>query len=301
MAPDVRILLQPRYPADDDPDLLGLLDVLANLVGGTALELEIALDGRQSTAVYVRGELPTETRQLRLEEPERFRAILRMPADAGELDRPAQDLVVLSLSRILSSHRLRQQVSLLRGALDATTSAVLLFQDEGAIVYANPPGDQLLCRQTEDELVMVGNGHDNRPLVGFLCSKAEELLSGARPEAAWRGTVPLSDGSLLVCELLRIDARQDLPDAAVLAVLQPVTTAPEHLIEEWASWYSLSGRETQVLALLAEGLPSSEISRKLGISPHTVRDHLKSLYRKTGCSSRVELQSHLAAGGVTHR
>ncbi|MCA9683925.1 MAG: helix-turn-helix transcriptional regulator, partial [Myxococcales bacterium] len=50
-----------------------------------------------------------------------------------------------------------------------------------------------------------------------------------------------------------------------------------------------SPREAQVLdALIAHRRPP-QIAEDLGISPHTVRNHLKSIYAKCGVSSQSEL------------
>jgi DNA-binding NarL/FixJ family response regulator len=49
----------------------------------------------------------------------------------------------------------------------------------------------------------------------------------------------------------------------------------------------LSERERQVLALVADGLADKEIADKLGISHHTVGDHLKVIFRKLGRHSRA--------------
>lgn len=51
---------------------------------------------------------------------------------------------------------------------------------------------------------------------------------------------------------------------------------------------SLSERETKVLSLLAQALPNKKIARTLGISPETVKWHLKNIYGKLGVSSRDE-------------
>lgn len=51
----------------------------------------------------------------------------------------------------------------------------------------------------------------------------------------------------------------------------------------------LSPRERQVAALAAEGYASVNIAAQLELGEHTVRDHLKSAYRKLGVHSRVEL------------
>ncbi|HZR96404.1 MAG TPA: response regulator transcription factor [Gaiellaceae bacterium] len=56
----------------------------------------------------------------------------------------------------------------------------------------------------------------------------------------------------------------------------------------------LSARELEVLLLLDEHLGTDEIARRLYISEHTVRSHVKSLLRKLGVSSRREALEQLA-------
>ena len=50
----------------------------------------------------------------------------------------------------------------------------------------------------------------------------------------------------------------------------------------------LSGRETEILQLLAKGMSFNEIGEILGISPHTVTAHIKKIYRKLAVHSRGE-------------
>ena len=57
---------------------------------------------------------------------------------------------------------------------------------------------------------------------------------------------------------------------------------------------TLSARELEVLLLLDEHLGTDEIAKRLFISEHTVRSHVKSLLRKLGVSSRREALEHLA-------
>jgi DNA-binding CsgD family transcriptional regulator len=57
---------------------------------------------------------------------------------------------------------------------------------------------------------------------------------------------------------------------------------------------ALSAREVEVLLLLDEHLGTDEIARRLFISEHTVRSHVKSLLRKLGVSSRREALDKLA-------
>ena len=49
----------------------------------------------------------------------------------------------------------------------------------------------------------------------------------------------------------------------------------------------LSVRETQVLRLVAKGLPNKQIGRALGISERTVKVHVGHLFRRIGVADRT--------------
>jgi DNA-binding CsgD family transcriptional regulator len=64
----------------------------------------------------------------------------------------------------------------------------------------------------------------------------------------------------------------------------------------------LTPREQEVLALLAEGLPDREISRRLFISERTVHHHVSAVLAKIGVSSRTAAAQEAAKMGIgTHR
>lgn len=50
----------------------------------------------------------------------------------------------------------------------------------------------------------------------------------------------------------------------------------------------LTARETQVLELLAEGLPNKAIATRLGISDQTVKFHVASISAKLGATNRTD-------------
>lgn len=56
---------------------------------------------------------------------------------------------------------------------------------------------------------------------------------------------------------------------------------------------SLTRRERDVLALLLDGRRVSSIARTLYLSEHTVRNHLKAIFRKLGAHSQTELLDRL--------
>lgn len=56
---------------------------------------------------------------------------------------------------------------------------------------------------------------------------------------------------------------------------------------------ALSGRELEIATAYAEGQSHKEIARGLGISPATVRTHLRTVYRKLTVTSKIELAQAL--------
>jgi DNA-binding CsgD family transcriptional regulator len=69
--------------------------------------------------------------------------------------------------------------------------------------------------------------------------------------------------------------------------------AGEVLLPAVAAWYGITPGERAVVEQALEGLPGKQIARKLHLSPHTVNDHFKAVYRKTGVHSREELLAGL--------
>ncbi|MCT9094252.1 helix-turn-helix transcriptional regulator [Streptomyces sp. ASQP_92] len=66
------------------------------------------------------------------------------------------------------------------------------------------------------------------------------------------------------------------------------------LLSAVSAWYRITSREKAVIEQALEGLPAKHITRRLGLSPHTVNDHFKAICRKTGVSSRDELVDGLS-------
>jgi DNA-binding CsgD family transcriptional regulator len=73
----------------------------------------------------------------------------------------------------------------------------------------------------------------------------------------------------------------------VAIVLERAATAQATALRLEA--HGVTRREREVALLLARGLSNPEIAEELVLSLYTVQDHVKSLFEKTGVSSRREL------------
>jgi DNA-binding NarL/FixJ family response regulator len=63
---------------------------------------------------------------------------------------------------------------------------------------------------------------------------------------------------------------------------------------------TLTDREQDVLDLLAEGLSNQRIADRLGISPHTVKFHIASIYDKLDARTRTQAVRHALDRGLLH-
>ena len=60
----------------------------------------------------------------------------------------------------------------------------------------------------------------------------------------------------------------------------------------------LTERETEVLAMIGQGLRNVEVAGEMRITENTVASHIKNIYRKLGISSRAEAAWHAARMGL---
>ena len=77
------------------------------------------------------------------------------------------------------------------------------------------------------------------------------------------------------------------------AGISSVPPAPDHDLSESPMLALLSRREREIVTSLVAARPVKQIAKTLNISPHTVRNHLKSSFRKLNVGSQVELVAKL--------
>lgn len=90
-----------------------------------------------------------------------------------------------------------------------------------------------------------------------------------------------------------------LSPRAAEVVLGRIRTAVPAPLEDSAGLEQLSGREIDVLRLIANGLENAEIAEELNISPRTAKNHVSNILAKLGLPSRVQAAVYAVRQGVS--
>lgn len=113
---------------------------------------------------------------------------------------------------------------------------------------------------------------------------------------ALAGTAPDRDEESQVCmglpgpTYLSLRASKLIgPEQSVQLAVWFEEAAPAQVLPLVMDAYALTIREKQIVEQIRQGLSTKEIAAALHISSYTVQDHLKSIFFKTGVSSRREL------------
>ncbi len=163
-----------------------------------------------------------------------------------------------------------------RDAPDASDDIDVIVTDldsEHADLPAGRGGATLPSVMLVDGAEQVRPGGVDEPARGWLLrdASAEELSAAVRAVAA--GIIVLAPS--IAREVTRPAPAVDTLDAP-----------------------ALTGRESEVLRLVAAGLPNKTIARELGISEHTVKFHVGSILAKLDARSRTEAVTLAARRGL---
>ena len=141
------------------------------------------------------------------------------------------------------------------------------------------------ARNAGIRIIVISVFGDARSVVQSIEAGADGyLLKGAEPAEAANAIRSVLDGGAPISPsvaghiLARMRGRETAPTG---------TTGP-----------SLSPKEVAVLTDLAKGFRYKEVARLQGISPNTVGDHVKSIYRKLAVNSRSEAVFEAVQAGL---
>jgi len=184
--------------------------------------------------------------------------------------------------------------------LECTGTATMAVDRNGLILFANRLAEALL-RQGAGLGVAQGRltGLDRRVAarLAFLIRSVADTAAGRAPASAGGGIAIRRGEGRLPLTLLVAPFRPrttgfgaPLPAALIFIRDPEIPTVAAAILQDL---FGLTPAQAAVAAKLADGRTQAEVAAILRISVHTVRDHLKAIFAKTGTSHQSQLAALL--------
>ena len=188
------------------------------------------------------------------------------------------------LESILAANEALQLVRAER-ASSSVTEALEELDVDVALLLPSPA-----TRPSPAELPIVPDGAGRAPRVIVLVESPTPELAGRYLRAGAAGVVPHQAGpDEIVAAVFAVSSGLAvIPLDAAGSLGAPIPASRAASLEAETRLAPLSHRETEILGMLAEGLANKNIAARLGISEHTVKTHLASLFAKLGADNRAE-------------
>jgi DNA-binding CsgD family transcriptional regulator len=177
---------------------------------------------------------------------------------------------------------LRSAVLVRGGRIDDAGSCVVVVDRSGDVLAATPDAERrltALSRAARADAALVV-----RSVVAAVVHRGVE-----RAQARVRD----ANGAWMVVTATPLHTASGPDQIAVTLGPAPVSDLADLLLAA----HGLTARELEICRHVLAGESTADIALALFISVHTVQDHLKSIFAKTGIRSRRELVAHLSHGG----
>ena len=183
-------------------------------------------------------------------------------------------------------------------SFDVPASAATTERTGPAVLFLSPALEVLGQTPDTDNYLraLLPTADDRRPVPAGAYNVAAALIAGEagcfdHPPMA---RVRLVAGTWLTFRAARIGADRPPAERDVAVTIELSSPAERRTL--FTRSHGLSARETDVVDLVAEGADTRTIAARLFVSEHTVQDHLKSIFAKTGTRNRRTLFARVAGG-----
>jgi DNA-binding CsgD family transcriptional regulator len=181
-----------------------------------------------------------------------------------------------------------------RGLIAEASASISVAAEAPGVIELDGSGDLARASSSAGPLLAELSGSSFE--AGVRSAAVQSLASATRAAVAGAAALPSAvvktpEGTWLVLHGGQVGTPSSGEVAVFIQRAHPTLVAPLLL-----SAYGLTPREQEVTQIVLRGATTAQAARRLAISPHTVTDHLKSIFDKTGARTRGELSATLFFG-----
>jgi DNA-binding CsgD family transcriptional regulator len=188
-----------------------------------------------------------------------------------------------------------------RGLIAEACDSAVALPDAPGVIELDAAGDLIRASSSAEPLLAELSG--DTPHAGVRSASIQAIASATRSAIAAAGSggagtaalpssvIKTPAGTWLVLHGGLLGAPRSGEVALFIQRAHPTLVAPLLL-----KAYGLTPREQEVTQLMLRGATTIQAAQQLAISPHTVGDHMKSIFEKTGARTRGELSATLFFG-----
>jgi DNA-binding CsgD family transcriptional regulator len=186
-----------------------------------------------------------------------------------------------------------------RGLIAEACDSGAALPDAPGVIELDAGGDLIRASSSAQPLLAELSG--DTPEAGVRCAAIHAIASATREVIATAGlagtaslpssVIKTAAGTWLVLHGGLLGSPRSGEVALFIQRAHPTLVAPLLL-----KAYGLTPREQEVTQLVLRGATTLQAAQQLAISPHTIGDHMKSIFEKTGARTRGELAATLFFG-----
>ncbi len=235
----------------------------------------------------------------------RVRYVVAVARGTDGLEFSAADQTILSCKlgdaeTALEMLYLMETAAALKYTLDQacmdTESVIVLLNARGRPVMARgklavlvPEKDELISDSSTSSVIRLLPA----PLLAALKRGVRRCRANRREPHLYSELVTL-DHRTLDLTITRVRNGDGGLGAVYYAIARPRSQSSGWGYQDWTLAAGLTRREREIMSCVARGLNTAATAEKLGISPWTVRTHLRNIYEKTGVHDKVGLVARIA-------
>ncbi len=213
----------------------------------------------------------------------------------GELSNLNAILPRLAPAMVLASRLAQLKGKTLVDGLQLARQPALLLKPNGTVAYMNSAAEALLgkrLRMSRSRLT-VSDGPQNRQLQSLIERASAAQRSSLSVDQQLRPIIlPETEdeaGLVVTAAPIRRSATDITAFSGIILMISDLTSDVRLPTETLRVLFDLTRREAETMSLIGQGQSVQQIGTTLGITPETVRQHIKALFAKTGTSRQSEV------------